>query len=78
MQTKINVKEHVKNDQKVFFQFYRSGVLYYKTEKGLIFEVPTVDCNDACFNNTDRAMLFMKWIQRQLKANAEDAFQKAK
>ena len=67
----MNVKEHVNNNQKVHFQFYRQGVLYYKTDKGLLFEVPISECDDACFNNEDRAMPFMKWIRAQLKRNEE-------
>ena len=65
-----NVKEHVINNKKVYFQFYRSGTLYYKTELGLIFEVPTSDCGDACFIQEDKAMLYMRWIRKQLEANA--------
>lgn len=64
----MNVKEHVNNGQKVTFQFYRSGVLYYKTEKGLIFEVPITDCGDAVFNREDKAMLYMRWIRKQIEA----------
>ena len=64
-----NVKEHVINNKKVYFQFYRSGILYYKTELGLIFEVPTSDCGDACFNQEDKAMLYMRWIRKQMEAN---------
>jgi len=67
----INVKEHIINGQKVKFEFYRNGILYYKTEKGLIFEVPCSDTGDACFNSEDRAMLFMRWIRRQLELNEE-------
>lgn len=64
-----NVKEHVVNNQKVRFSFYRDGMLYYKTEKGLLFEVPTSDAGTACFNAEDRAILFMRWIRKQLEAN---------
>jgi hypothetical protein len=64
----MNVKDHVNNNQKVIFQFYRSGVLYYKTEQGLIFEVPVSDCGDAVFNREDRAMYFMRWIRKEIEA----------
>jgi hypothetical protein len=64
----LNVKDHVNNDQKVVFQFYRSNILYYKTEKGLVFEVPISDCGDACFNNEDKAILYMRWIRKQIEA----------
>jgi len=66
---KTNVKEHVVDDQKVKFSFYRDGILYYKTEKGLLFEVPASDAGTACFNAEDRAILFMRWIRKQLEAN---------
>jgi len=65
----MNIKEHVMNDQKVMFSFYRDGILYYKTEKGLLFEVPISDTGTACFNAEDRAMLYMRWIRKQLEAN---------
>lgn len=67
----MNVKEHVINDQRVRFQFYRDGILYYKTEKGLLFEVPISDTGMGCFNAEDRAILFMRWIRKQLESNAE-------
>jgi hypothetical protein len=68
---KMNVKEHVINSQKVRFSFYRDGILYYKTDKGLLFEVPISDTGSACFNGEDRAMLYMRWIRKQLEANEE-------
>lgn len=65
----MNIKEQVENNQKVRFQFYRDGILYYKTEKGLLFEVPISDTGMGCFNSEDRAILFMRWIRKQLEAN---------
>lgn len=65
----MSVKEHVVNGRKVYFQFYRSGTLYYKTELGLIFDVPCADCGDACFLAEDKAMLYMRWIRKQIEAN---------
>ena len=66
-----SVKDHVCNNQKVYFSFYREGILYYKTEKGLLFEVPISDTGSGCFNSEDRAMLFMRWIRKQIAANQE-------
>jgi len=68
---KMSIKEHVIDNQKVKFQFYRHGILYYETEKGLLFEVPTSDVGDAVFLKEDKAILFMRWIRKQLEANAE-------
>lgn len=67
----LNVKEHVIDNQKVYFDFYRGGTLYYKTEKGLLFEVPCSECGDACFNKEDKAILFMRYIRKQLEANEQ-------
>ena len=63
----LNIKEHVKDNQKVRFKFYRSGILYYETEKGLIFEVPISDTGDAVFNLEDKAIIFMRWIRKQIE-----------
>jgi len=67
----VNVKEHVINNQRVNFDFYRGGTLYYKTEKGLLFEVPCSDTGDGVFNREDKAILYMRWIKKQLEANEE-------
>lgn len=67
----LNVKEHVIDNQKVHFDFYRSGILYYKTEKGLLFEVPIKEAGDACFLKEDKAILFMRYIRKQLEANEQ-------
>lgn len=65
----VNVMEHVRDGQKAKFEFYRNGTLYYKTEKGLLFEVPSSDTGDAVFNTEEKASTMMKWIRTQLEAN---------
>jgi len=67
----MKVKEHIINNQKVKFAFYRDKILYYKTEKGLLFEVPISDTGNGCFNAEDKALLFMRWIRKQIEANKE-------
>ena len=64
----MKISEMVK-DKKVRFDFYRQGILYYITEDGFRFEVPISDTGDACFNNEDKAILFMRWIRKQLENN---------
>jgi len=64
----INVKDHVSGGQKAFLKFYRGGILYYQTEKGLMFEIPISDCGDACFNAEERAITLMRWIRKQIDA----------
>ena len=66
------VKDYVKDDKKAYFKFYRQNVLYYETEDGtLLFEVPTYDLGDACANTEEKAIMFMKWIRKQLDANKQ-------
>jgi hypothetical protein len=64
------LKELVSGDQRVHFQLYRKGYLHYKTTAGFEFVVPADDCGDGVFLNEDRAMLFMRYIRKQLEANA--------
>ena len=66
-----NVKEHVIGNQKVYFDFYRDGILYYRTEKDLLFEVPIDDVGTGTMKNEDKALLYMRWIRKQLEANEE-------
>jgi len=67
----VNVIEHIRGDQKATFQFYRGGILFYKTEKGLLFEIPKSDTGDAVFNAVEKASALMKWIRIQLEVNEE-------
>lgn len=66
-----NLKEMVAGDKRVHFTFYRKGELWYKTDCGFEFPVPISDTGDGTFLNTDRAMLFMRYIRKQL-ANIDE------
>lgn len=63
------LKELVAGDQRVHFQLYRKGELHYKTSSGFDFVVPIEDCGDGQFLAEDKAMLFMRYIRKQLEAN---------
>jgi hypothetical protein len=65
------LKEMVVNNQKVRFSFYRDGLLWYETECGFRFPVPLTEAGTATFLAEDRALLFMRYIRRQLAAVAE-------
>lgn len=60
------IKEMVKDNQKVFFQFFREGKLYYKTECGFLFPVPVEDTGNASFFAEDKAILFMRYIRKEM------------
>lgn len=65
----VKVREHVEKNQKAQFEFYRGSTLYYRTDKGLLFEIPVSETGDAVFKNQERAIILMKWIRRQLEEN---------
>lgn len=65
------IKEMVANNKKVTFMFYRKNELWYKTECGFEFPIPISDTGDACFNNEDKALLFMRWIRKHLESIQE-------
>lgn len=62
----MNIKDMVKNNKQVTFVKYKKGNLYYKTECGFEFPVPISDTGDASFINKDKAMIYMRWIRKQL------------
>ena len=66
------LKEMIVNNQKVRFSFYRDGSLWYETECGFRFPVPISEAGTATFAAEDRAILFMRYIRKQM-ATLEDA-----
>jgi hypothetical protein len=55
-------------DKTVHFMFYRSGNLWYIIDDdGFEFPVPITDCGDAVFLAEDKAILFMRYIRKQLQ-----------
>ena len=65
------LKEMIVNNQKVRFAFYRDGELWYETECGFRFPVPIADAGTATFLAEDRAILFMRYIRKQMAALAD-------
>jgi hypothetical protein len=64
----MNIKEMVKDNKQVTFEFYRKSELWYKTECGFMFPVPIKDCGDGTFLPKDKAMMFMRYIRKQIQA----------
>jgi hypothetical protein len=60
------LKEMVNNNQKVRFQYYRDSELWYATECGFLFPVPVNDTGTGIFRAEDRAILFMRWLRKQI------------
>ncbi len=61
-----NIKDMVK-DKTVTFLYYREGELWYTTECGFEFPVPTYDVGTAYMNASDKAILFMRWIRKHIE-----------
>jgi len=55
------------NNQQVRFSFYRDRQLWYETECGFRFPVPIEDAGTATFLAEDRAILFMRYIRKQME-----------
>ena len=62
-----NLKEMVSDGKTVTFQYYRAGELWYITETDFLFPVPIDDIGTATFLAVDKAMLFMRYIRKQIK-----------
>ena len=67
-----NIKEMVKDGKSASFQYYRKGELWYKTECGFMFPVPVSDVGDGTFNASEKAMLLMRYIRKQVEAHAAE------
>ena len=61
----MNIKEMIKN-KKVTFLFYKEKELWYTTECGFEFPVPINDVGTASMNAEDKAIMFMRWIRKQI------------
>ena len=56
----------------VAFSHYREGNLYYKTDGGFVFKVPTSDFGTGTALPSDKALFYMRWLKPQLsEANKE-------
>ena len=68
------LKDLVSNGKTVKFVMYRKGELHYVSSDitdNFHFTVPIEDCGDGMFLAEDKAILFMRYIRKQLEANAE-------
>jgi len=65
------IKEMVEGNQKVRFTKYFDQNLYYMTECGFEFPVPVSDIGNATFLAEDKALLFMRYIRKQMEVLKE-------
>lgn len=62
-----SIKDMVKDGKQVVFTHYLHGDLWYKTECGFEFPVPTSDVGDATFAAQEKAMLLMRYIRKHIE-----------
>ena len=71
------LKEMVASNQRVRFTRYREGELFYRTDCGFEFPVPIADTGNASFLAEDKAILFMRYMRKEMErirqAKAEQA-----
>lgn len=67
-----SLKEMVRNGRLVTFDRYRNGELIYITECGFEFPVPISDTGNGVFLKEDKAMLYMRYIRKQLESIAQE------
>ena len=67
----MNTVKAMVKDKVVQFKYYRDGELFYETECGFVFPVPVSDTGYATFLAEDKALLFMRYIRKQLVKVAE-------
>jgi len=65
------LKEMIVNNQKVRFSYYRDNQLWYETECKFLFPVPIEEAGTATFLGEDRAILFMRYIRKQMDVVAQ-------
>ena len=60
-----SIKDMVK-DKQVTFLYYREGELWYTSECGFEFPVPTSDVGTGAMKAQDKAIYFMRWIRKHI------------
>lgn len=59
-------------NKEVTFEYFRDNELWYTTECGFKFPVPINDTGTGIFKNKDKAIFFMRWMNKHL-ARVNDA-----
>ena len=67
----MEIKNLVKPGMQVHFTHYQKNYLWYRHDNGFEFPVPVEDTQDGMFLASDKAMLFMRYMRKEL-ARIED------
>ncbi len=71
----VVIKEHVNKGEMVHFEYFRDEEFWYRTDKGLLFPISLKEAlsGRATFLAHDKAIYFMRWIQRYVTACKQEA-----
>lgn len=77
----MSIKQMVRDDNIAEFAYYRDGSLWYEIRymndhmdmSEFKFPVPIEDIGNATFGRTERAMLMMRYIRKQLKVLEDES-----
>lgn len=67
----MNIKDMVKDGKRVAFRRIENDNLIYATEDGFEFRVPVEDTGDGVFLSDDKAIIFMRYIRKEI-ANVKE------
>ena len=67
--TKSYINSLVRDNKKVRFVSYREGHFIYSCEDGFQFTVPLSDLGTSTLLNEDKALLFLRYIRKQIEIN---------
>lgn len=69
----VSIKDHVVNDQKVHFSFFRDNQFWYKTDLGFVFPISLeeVQSSKVTLLQEDKALLFMRWMIKYIESCKE-------
>ncbi len=69
----VSIKEHVINNQKVHFSFFRDNQFWYKTDLGFVFPISLeeVQAGKVTLLQEDKALLFMRWMRKYIESCKE-------
>jgi hypothetical protein len=60
------IKDMVQPGTKVTFIHYQKGMLWYRHDNGFEFPVPVEDTQDGVFLSSDKAILFMRYMRKEI------------
>ena len=70
----VDIKEHVRDGQRVKFVVFRDDQFWYETEKGFRFPISLEEIRNSKVSllSEDKALLFMRWMRKYKESFSAD------